>query len=184
MEDYRKLLIDAELIAVYQHRHQYYDIWPYHKHLRDVVEVGQEFGFSDEWLCGCWLHDVVEDGALSVGKIGKVFGDSVKMTVSAVTDPIDLPTRESKKKQVYLKINTRTGCKEFGALAVKLADRIANVRHGVRMGSRQLEMYKEEYEGFKKALYQNVYSEPMANTILQKMWEVLDILLRKTPERI
>jgi (p)ppGpp synthase/HD superfamily hydrolase len=180
MEDYRALIVDARLIATYQHRHQSYDIWPYHKHLEDVFNIGVEYGFSDMWLVCTLLHDVVEDGALSIGKIRKVFGNDVAMTVSAVTDPIDLPTREVKKKQVYLKINTRTGCKEFGALAVKLADRIANVRHGVRMASKQLKMYKDEYEGFKKALYQNVYSEPMANTILQKMWQELDDLLRKT----
>ena len=43
-------------------------------------------------------------------------------------------------------------------------------------------MYKDEYEGFKKALYNNVYSEEVADTILQKMWIVLDELLRKTTE--
>ena len=180
MEDYRKLLIDAELIAVYQHRHQSYDIWPYHKHLKDVVEVGREFGFSDKELCISFLHDVVEDGALSIGKIRKVFGDDVALAVSGVTDPIDLPTREAKKKQVYMKINARVTADDYSALKVKLADRIANVRHGERMGSSQLQMYKNEYEGFKKALYKNVYADETQNTVLQRMWEDLDNRLRKT----
>lgn len=165
------LLRDAEEIAIYQHRHQNYDLWPYHKHLKDVVEVGKKHDFPIFWLCSCWLHDVVEDGALSISKINKVFGADISYIVACVTDPIDLSNRELKKSVVYNKIKNALVEGNEGPLAVKLADRIANTAHSIRMQSSQSQMYKGEFQKFKQSLYQNGCSYT-----IQQLWNELESL--------
>jgi (p)ppGpp synthase/HD superfamily hydrolase len=171
MEKEDLLLRDAEQIAVYQHRSQRYDLWPYSKHLEDVVNVGKEFNFSKKLLIACWLHDLPEDGAVSLSKIKAIFGEEITDIVRCVTDPIDLVGRKLKKEQVYKKINTALANKNFDPLKIKLADRIANIRHSKRMQSSQFKMYKKEHEEMMESIVK------VDNDCINSMWSEIQELL-------
>jgi hypothetical protein len=60
------------------------------------------------------------------------------------------------------------------AIAIKLADRIANVKHGLAYNHNMFDMYKKEYADFKKALH--LPGE------LKEMWAELDILMQREIE--
>lgn len=164
--NYEKLVREAEMVALLAHKNQSYDIFPYEKHLRDVVEILKTFGFINEYECAGWLHDVIEDANLTYGKIKKVFGEEIAEMVLAVTDPIDVRNRKEKKAVVYEKL------KKFPkSIIIKLADRIANTKHSVRMGNKdKTQMYKGEYAGFKESLYIVGQAE--------EMWNYLDGIVK------
>jgi (p)ppGpp synthase/HD superfamily hydrolase len=109
---------------------------------------------------------VVEDTDVTIEEVYAEFGTRVGNLVDALTDG-DGPTRLIKKQKPYAMIpNVK------GAVLVKLADRIANVRHTVREGKtaeRYFKTYKTEHAGFTKALRK----KDEANN----MWDEVDTLL-------
>ncbi len=111
----------ARKFAVAAHGRQLYGDRPYIEHLIAVVEVLEEFGFSDGFITAGWLHDVVEDTAAGEADIKSAFGERVAKLVSAVSGGGD---RASHVASIYEKIVA------FPAAAVvKLADRIATRKH-------------------------------------------------------
>lgn len=166
MNNYDKLYKEAEMVAILAHKGQIYDIFPYEKHLVDVVDVLKRFGYSGDYILAGWLHNTIEDGNLTYNKIKKAFGTHVAEMVLAVTDPSDVRSRKEKKTRVYQKLNN---CQD--AIVVKLADRIANIENSIRMGNQdKYEMYYLEYKDFKKALKKG------NNPDIEKMWAQLDNL--------
>ena len=159
-QPYSNVLIEeAKLVAEYIHQGQTYDgIFPYTKHLKDVVRILEDFNYSGKVIIGGWLHDSVEDGNISYNKIKKYFGKEVAEIVYAVTDELGR-NREEKKAKTYPKILANPD-----ALAVKLADRIANIQHGGK-----IDMYRKEYPAFKEALF--------THGICTALWNRLDYLL-------
>jgi len=109
-----------------------------------------------------WLHDVVEDTDTKLKEVEEMFGTEVSKLVSAVTNEPG-PNRKTRAALTYPKIRETTG-----AVALKLADRIANVEAGGKL----VDMYKKEYEDFKRALYTTGQYEGM--------WKHLDSLLSVT----
>ena len=84
-KDYR----EARMVAVKLHASQSYDeIYPYEKHLDDAVEVLKRFGFSGKYIIAGYLHDSIEDGAISYNKIKRHFGLDVAEMVYCVTDEL------------------------------------------------------------------------------------------------
>lgn len=167
MKNYERLYQEARMVALLAHKNHIYDIFPYEKHLQDVVNVGKRFGFHGDTEIANWLHDSVEDGNLTYNKIKKVFGLNVAEIVLAVTDPSDARSRKEKKERVYIKINAYPD-----ALIVKLCDRIANVEHGIRMGNdEKFQMYAKEHREFRNSLYKPNFAE--------EMWKHLDSLFIK-----
>lgn len=167
--DYEKLVKEAEMVSLLAHKNQIYDIFPYEKHLQDVVDILKSFGFINEYECAGRLHDTVEDTNLTYSKIKKVFGEEIAEMVLAVTDPIDVRNRKEKKAVVYEKL------KKFPkAIIIKLADRIANTKHSIRMGNKdKTYMYKTEYEDFRS----NLYVAGQAD----EMWNYLDDVMKTIP---
>jgi hypothetical protein len=46
-----KIYEEAKLVAIKAHSNQSYDeIFPYHKHLQDVVDVIKRFGYSGKYI--------------------------------------------------------------------------------------------------------------------------------------
>lgn len=152
---------------------------PYTHHLSEVVEVLEQFGWTrviggclepaknldryeeaDEMRVAGWLHDSVEDTYTKLKEIEELFGDRVAELVGAVTNEPGA-NRKIRAALTYPKIRA---CK--GAVGLKLADRIANVK---RMGA-QFKMYQKEYEDFKRALYSPGEYEDM--------WAHLDKLMK------
>jgi (p)ppGpp synthase/HD superfamily hydrolase len=97
---------------------------------------------------GAWLHDVVEDTRKSpqpvkVKDVAEMFGATVAGLVEAMTKGEE-GNRAAKAALNYPKLRA-----VFGATALKLADRIANVAQGGHL----VQMYKKEHEDFRRALY-------------------------------
>lgn len=157
-----KKIRESRLVAIKAHGNQDYDgIFPYEKHLEDVIDVLRFFNFDNElYIVSGYLHDTIEDGALSYNKIKEHFGVDVAEIVYCVTDEMGR-NREERKSKTYPKIKANTD-----ALIIKLADRIANINHGGKVG-----MYKKEYQKFKEQLYNG-------DEKCEKMWDYLDNMLK------
>lgn len=157
-----KLYKEARMVAVKAHSNQSYDkIFPYEKHLDDVVDVLKRFGFSGKFIIAGYLHDTMEDDGLSYKNISNYFGEEVAEIVYCVTDEFGR-NREEKKKKTLPKTATNPD-----AIIVKLADRIANIEHGGKV-----EMYNKEFYKFKEILLPN---SPYEAT---RMWDYLEVLLK------
>jgi (p)ppGpp synthase/HD superfamily hydrolase len=143
------LIEQAMSFATQRHvldNHQLYgQLVPYTHHLSAVEQVLLRFGFVDEEIrTAAWLHDVVEDtrgrsNEVKIRDIEERFGEDVAKLVGAVTSE-EGPNRKIRNALTYPKI------REVGyrAVALKLADRIANVEFGGKASS----MYKKEHPEF------------------------------------
>ena len=147
--NYDRLIEEAKMISFFVHKNQVYDIYPYEKHIVDVVNILKEHGYSGDDIISGYLHDSIEDGNLTYSKIKKVFGYNVAEIVLACTDPSDVRNRKEKKERVINKIIQYPKAKP-----TKLADRIANLEHGIRMGNlNKSKMYFEEHSEFNSKLF-------------------------------
>jgi len=163
---------EAKLAAIQAHEGQLYsDIFPYEKHLTDAVNVGKRYGFDGDIITAIWLHDSIEDGNLTYNKIRDNFGKRVAEMVFAVTDELGR-NRKERKAKTYPKIRENRD-----AIIVKLLDRIANIEHGLKHNSPQLEMYVKENREF----YTNLFS-PSIRTDL--MWEYVNDLILKAKNEL
>lgn len=146
---YEQMYREAEQIATHLHSNQTYDdIFPYIKHIKDVVDTAQSFGFSGDYIIACFLHDGIEDSRLSYNKIKKIFNENCAELVLSVTNASNLRNRKEKFAATYTNLRNYPH-----GIIVKLADRIANVEHGIRFESEQLQMYKKEYPEFRDKLF-------------------------------
>lgn len=148
------LIEQAKLFATQKHvldNHQLYgNLLPYTHHLQAVAEVLRRFGFvEDEIQAAAWLHDVIEDtrdkpNEVKRRDVEEMFGENVADLVWAITSE-EGENRKVRNALTYPKIRA-AGVR---AVALKLADRIANVESG----GRAFNMYKKEHEGFKHGIY-------------------------------
>lgn len=164
------LIEQAQMFATQKHvwdnKQPYGSLLPYTHHTEKVAEVLISFGFSDEVIqAAARLHDVVEDtrgrkNEVRVRDIEELFGEDVSFLVDAVTTP-EGANRKIRNALAYPRI------REAGtrAIALKLADRIANVGFGGRARG----MYKEEQADFMHALYNSTSG-------LDPMWAKLQSL--------
>lgn len=167
-------------MAYEAHSNQKYGGRPYVLHLYDTALVLAEFGFSpytadeDEQhdlecvAIAAFLHDIIEDSDLSYEDIRKEFGDKIADIVWAVTDEPGKNRRERHAK-TYPKIRA-----DWRATAVKLADRIANIRNCLNENPRLLGMYVREWPEFKQAV---AGPADQWRAGIDKMWEHLESLL-------
>lgn len=163
MEYTDKLLRDALFVAENAHKNQRYDeIFPYMKHIYDVIDVLKRFDFkSNKMLIAAALHDAIEDDGISYNDIKKHFNIEVAEMVYCVTDELGRNRKEKKEKTLPKTAGNPD------AIILKLADRIANIEHGGK-----IDMYAKEYQEFKGALYLNT------PTHAKPMWQHLDKLLQ------
>jgi GTP pyrophosphokinase len=141
--------MEAKMISNLVHRNQVYDMFPYEKHIEDVVSILRDHGYFGDDIISGYLHDSIEDGDLTYNKIKKVFGYNVAEIVLACTDPSDARNRKEKKERVMVKL-----IQYPKAIPTKLADRIANLEHSIRMqNTDKSEMYLNEHTTFKSKLY-------------------------------
>ena len=146
---------------------QMYGVVTYTHHLADVEEILRSFGIEDpDLLVASWLHDIVEDTEVKLRDVLENFGEDVAHLVSAVTNE----PGENRKVRALL---TYPKIREAGdkAIALKLADRIANTRKG----GGSLKMYQREYPEFRRALYSDVPSKDVPS--LHVMWGRLDEIM-------
>jgi (p)ppGpp synthase/HD superfamily hydrolase len=165
-----EIVLKAKELAIKAHSKKTYGSLPYEFHLKAVADfVENMFPEEEDYLAAAWLHDIIEDTYIEYEHLEKKFGTRIAELVYAVTDERGR-TREEKKRKTYPKIYGNQG-----ALIIKLADRICNVRYSVNTQNRMKTLkYFNEQEDFNKALFKN-YESP--RTLQEKkiltMWGLL-----------
>ncbi len=98
---------------------------PYINHLMEVAELVARSGYDSDvnLIMACFLHDVVEDTAITQQEIARAFNEDVASLVMEATDDKTLPKNERKAMQVQTAPH-----KSARAQALKLADKISNLR--------------------------------------------------------
>ena len=154
----------AILVAEKVHAGQSYDIYPYIYHIKEVVEIAEKLGYDESIVVACFLHDALEDGNLSYNDIKKSFGEEIAEIVYAVTDELGR-NRKERKLKTYPKIKNN-----WKAAAVKICDRIANIKQSKEFNPKMLKCYQEEHDDFKNGIY-NI-NHPQNE--LKKAWDMLN----------
>lgn len=145
----------ARRLAQAAHGDQRYGAHPYVVHLDEVASLLEEFGYHDgALLAAAYLHDSLEDTALTRAEIEEAFDGRVATMVAFVTDE-DGPNRKERKRRTYARMAAELAAAPpddellIQAVALKLADRLANLRASQRPGARDLRaMYREEHPIF------------------------------------
>ncbi len=157
----------ARDFAVAYHGAQLYGNRPYVEHLEDVVKVLGEAGYPYHQDIG-FLHDVLEDTDATADMIRAQFGD---FTADAVLFCTDEPgtNRKTRKLATYLRVDAdRANETEavVSGLAVKVADRIANLRNcRAENNTGLLSMYRKEHRDFERHYYDARH---------QSLWDLYD----------
>lgn len=123
-----RFLLRAAEFAARKHRDQRRkdsDASPYINHPVIVARLLADIGGIDdvEVLAAALLHDTTEDTETTPGELEAEFGVRVRELVEAVTDDKSLPKAERKRLQIEHAAHL-----DADAAAIKLADKIANVR--------------------------------------------------------
>jgi (p)ppGpp synthase/HD superfamily hydrolase len=131
----------ARAFAIQAHGKQKYGSQPYAVHLDDVARTAAELGFtSAEHQAAAFLHDVLEDTATQPAEIEQCFGRIVRIAVEQLTRRKGQP-----ESDYFAHMNAF-------AFAVKLSDRISNVRaigvSDVKDPARLLKKYEGEFAQF------------------------------------
>lgn len=154
----------AREFALKAHGPQRYGGRPYCYHLERVASVVREYGAElgeplEELEAAAWLHDTLEDTAVTAGELGREFGPAVTELVEAVTNEPAGP-RETYRK---------TRSVGMRAVGLKLCDRIANLRASQKAPKHHLIRYRNGYETFHSALHREGE--------LPKLWAEVERLL-------
>ncbi len=130
----------ARDFAVMAHWGQMYGDKPYIVHLDDVANVARPYG--ELAVTVAYLHDILEDTKTTADELLRVFGAPVANAVLVLTDGSG--NRRERKERSHAKLRASSGL----PLIVKAADRLANMRTGVK-----LDMYVPEYPAFREAAF-------------------------------
>lgn len=157
----------AQGFAARAHMRQKYGISPYMVHVGQVVDIIKRHNFNNLLIVeAAWLHDILEDTSTTKWDLMEVFDPLVVATVWAVTGTGK--TRKDRNADVYFKAKHNEW-----ATAIKVADRIANLRYSCNhreFGSRKLKMYMNEHHDFVQAL------EFHDMELVRPLWKELDVL--------
>lgn len=137
------------------HKKQQYGESPYVYHLSAVDTVLDDAFFAPDGAVrlSAWLHDVLEDSkTFTKDDIEKKFGPAVADIVWRVTNE-PAANRKERALKTYPKI-----AMSADAVALKLADRIANLEQSARTFSRFGLMYIKEDASFTESLRPNHYN--------------------------
>jgi (p)ppGpp synthase/HD superfamily hydrolase len=112
-----------------------------------VFYLAHSFNLPVSVQAAAWLHDILEDTDVFFEEIMVEFGVKIFDLVNAVTNEAG-KNRLERHERTLPKIRRN----EY-AVALKLCDRIANVRECVHTENKGLmKMYRKEQEDFEKAL--------------------------------
>ena len=101
----------------------------YLSHPLSVAQILAEMPMDVVTVTTGLLHDIVEDTPVSVGELGKIFGDDVAQCVDGVTklSKINFFSNEDRQAETYRKLLLAM-VKDIRVIIVKLADRLHNMR--------------------------------------------------------
>lgn len=138
----------ARKFALQAHGDQTYGTHPYVIHLEHVQDVLTRFGYeSADLQIAAWLHDILEDTAVTQDMLTQEFTASLADIVLRVTDE-EGATRSERKAKTYPKIKGHQQ-----ATIIKLCDRIANTEASLKNNPDKLALYTQEYRDFRTQLY-------------------------------
>ena len=134
--------------------HEYEKNVPYSYHLNMVYEVGKEFTHlipdkdRQNVLAACWCHDLIEDARETYNDVKKNTNKEVADLVFALTNEKGKTRSERANHRYYEGIRLIPN-----ATFIKLCDRIANIKHGLKTGSSMVNKYRDENPHFIRQLY-------------------------------
>ncbi len=101
----------------------------YFTHPCAVVEILSGFGFDSSTVIAAFLHDVLEDTAVTPDEMREHFGDEILELVEGVTklDKLQFVNREEAQAENFRKIFVAMA-KDLRVVIIKLADRLHNMR--------------------------------------------------------
>jgi GTP diphosphokinase / guanosine-3',5'-bis(diphosphate) 3'-diphosphatase len=97
---------------------------PYITHPLAVATILAETGADDETLCAAMLHDTIEDTPYTLAALSCEFGAGVAALVTGTTALDRIKGRRRRVSQVMAAVK----CADTRVLAIKLADRLHNMR--------------------------------------------------------
>lgn len=130
-----KNIFDAIEFAAQAHRGHFRKATqiPYISHLTNVMKVLLEYGYPEQVAMAGLLHDVVEDTAVKIEEVERVFGNEVTVLVKGATEPHKLHLEEGDTEAPWIerKMHTLDYLKKEASeniLAVSCADKLDNIR--------------------------------------------------------
>ena len=142
--------LPARTFAINAHGKQQYGVHPYVVHLDAVAAIASAYGAIAQTVA--YLHDVVEDTAVTLEELQAHFGELVAGCVALLTDKAGA-TRKERKARTYAKLAGVSGPLQL-ALIVKAADRLANVQACIADNKQDLlAVYRAEHMVFRPAAY-------------------------------
>lgn len=103
------------------------DSSPFVTHLSETADLVTKAGGAPEEIAAAWLHDMVEDGHVSLDVIRERFGDAVAALVADLTDPEEIlgaDTIQARKAAQAARLATAPA----GAKRIKMAEQISILR--------------------------------------------------------
>lgn len=125
-----KVIQRAYLIADEMHENQVRKSGePYILHPLNVAYIAAEYKLDYETICAALLHDVVEDTAMSLEELSKIFGERIAILVDGVTKITNMQF-SSKNEEERANENKilHSMCHDIRILFIKMADRLHNMR--------------------------------------------------------
>lgn len=170
----RAVLAAASLAAELHSGHRY-GAHPYTFHTATVASVLSEafarHPMREVLICAGHLHDALEDSLdleAASGSILRELGDIGSAVLEIVKAVTDEPGRSRSERA--RRTRPKTAAAGWPAVAVKLADRMCNMRSSAEDGSGLFRMYCKEYPTFRADLYQVGVEIPE----IASMWAELD----------
>jgi len=112
---------------------------PYHDHLAEVAGIVASVCTLQEAIAVAWLHDMVEDCGVSLQRIDELFGTTVAIGVSGLSD-VETGNRAERKAKSRERLAACSGWIQ----TIKCADLISNTSSIVKHDPDFAKVYLEE----------------------------------------
>ena len=99
---------------------------PYIMHPVEVGLILSQAGLSDEAVCAGFLHDILEDTDMDIGRVRDLLGDRVAALIEFMTEPEHDTRPWEQRKRHTIELAAQTEDRE--KLLLLLADKLANIR--------------------------------------------------------
>lgn len=123
---------------------------PYHLHCQIVAEMVESVGGDDNMIAAAWLHDTVEDTAVTIGDIRREFGEDVADLVDWLTD--SQSPQDGNRAMRKAREAERLGKAPARAQTIKYADLCHNTHSIVTYDPQFARVYLREKQAIMKVM--------------------------------